>query len=106
MDIDQVKPIVLKYLKKLTKDMSIDKAFIFGSLAQGKASKDSDIDVMILSKDFNKMDVDERLKILYRKSVGIPFDIHLQAVTPEELKNASPLTSLGTINKSKTIPLI
>ena len=62
MDINQIKPIIISYLNRLTKDVSVDKAFIFGSLAQGKASRESDIDLMILSKDFRKMDADERLQ--------------------------------------------
>ncbi|MFH1712658.1 MAG: nucleotidyltransferase domain-containing protein [Candidatus Jacksonbacteria bacterium] len=45
------------YLHLLRQDkLSIQKVFLFGSWANGHARKDSDIDLCVVSKNFNKID--------------------------------------------------
>lgn len=88
------------YLAKLGKFVSIDEAYLFGSSSTGTARKDSDIDLLILSRDFSKYDPDTRLKIIYRASAGFPYDLHAYGVTPEEYASASPLTTLGAIRST------
>src|SRR3989344_1526183 len=88
------------YLARLSKVVSIDEAYLFGSSSTGTAREDSDIDLLILSQDFSKYDPDTRLKIIYRASSGFPFDLHAYGVTPEEYASASPLTTLGAIRST------
>ena len=64
------------------------------------------MDILVLSKSFKNMDFDERMRILYRNSVGIDFDLHLHPVTEEELTQASELTALGAMRTDKKINLI
>lgn len=99
MDFEQIKPAVNKYLKKLKEDLRIEKVILYGSFAEGKASKDSDVDLIVISPSFARMDDDERLKLLYRKSVGFPYDLHVYGLTAKEFDSASPLTTLGEIKK-------
>lgn len=99
MDFEKVKPAVEKYLKKVKKDLKVEKVILFGSFAEGKATKDSDVDLIVISPSFAKMDDDERLRFLYRKSVGFPYNLHVYGLTTEELKSASPLTTLGEVKK-------
>lgn len=105
MDQRKIQDALNRYLQNLKRRVKVSSALVFGSLAEGRADP-NDIDLMILSEDFKKLDTDERLKILYRSSVGFPYDLHLFGVTPEELEKSSPLTGLGAIKKSKTINLI
>ncbi len=42
--------------------ISIEKAFLFGSYAREEASDDSDIDIMIVSKDFDNNSPDSNIK--------------------------------------------
>lgn len=105
MDQKEIRLALDGYLNKLKNCITLDGALVFGSLAEGKPNP-NDIDLLVLSKDFEKLDTDERLKILYRASVGFPYDLHLLGVTPEELEESSPLTTLGAVKKSKTIRLI
>ena len=52
--------ILLRYLSDVEKICHVDKAFVFGSHAQGRAGKHSDIDMAIFSKnvtDDNRLDV-------------------------------------------------
>jgi len=60
---------------------------VFGSVADGRATMASDIDVLIISKNAPKK-ISEKSKVIGEilKEIGVfsPFEIHL--VTPEEFK--------------------
>jgi len=103
MDFEEVKPAVKKYIKRVKKDLKVEKVILFGSFAQGKAKKDSDIDLIVVSPSFAKMDDDERLRFLYRKSVGFPYNLHVYGLTAGEFSSASPLTTLGEVKKNGLI---
>lgn len=105
MDFKKIKPEIDKYLNKLKKALNLEQALLFGSFAEGRAKKDSDVDLLILSSDFAKMDEDDRLRLLYRKSVGFPYNLHVWGLTPKEYQEASPLTSLGEAKKKRKIIL-
>lgn len=92
-----------KYLEKVNSIVPIDEAYLIGSWARGEQKVDSDVDLLILSNSFSKMGYDERLKILYRFSVGIDFDFHIFPLTRREFSKVSPLTSIGAIKKDKKV---
>jgi len=100
MDQAAITQNLKSYLAKLNTFVSIDEAYLFGSSSTGSAGEDSDVDLLILSRDFSKYDPDTRLKIIYRASSGFPFDLHAYGVTPEEYASASPLTTLGAIRST------
>ncbi|MBI4034860.1 MAG: nucleotidyltransferase domain-containing protein [Candidatus Chisholmbacteria bacterium] len=100
MDQATITQSLKSYLTKLNKFVSVDEAYLFGSSSSGTAKEDSDIDLLILSKDFSKYDPDTRLKIIYRASSGFPYDLHAYGVTPDEYASASPLTTLGAIRST------
>ena len=105
MDIKKVKPAVKKYLLKVGNRIKIDSALLYGSLAQGRRQA-NDVDLLVLSNDFTAMDADERSKLLYRASVGFPYDLHVYGLAPKEFNQASPLTTLGQIKQTRTIKII
>lgn len=105
MDIKTVKPAVKNYLKKVAQRINIDSALLYGSLAQNHRNA-NDIDLLVLSNDFISMDIDERSKLLYRASVGFPYDLHVYGLAPREYNEASPLTTLGEIRRRQTIRII
>lgn len=100
MDQAAITQNLKSYLAKLSEFVSIDEAYLFGSSSTGTAKEDSDVDLLILSRDFSKYDPDTRLKIIYRASAGFPYDLHAYGVTPEEYATASPLTTLGAIRST------
>ncbi|HJZ04423.1 hypothetical protein A2634_03155 [Candidatus Amesbacteria bacterium RIFCSPHIGHO2_01_FULL_48_32] len=100
MDQTTITPLIKQYLGRLQKYVSVDQAILYGSLPAGTNKEDSDVDLLILSSDFSKYDPDSRLKIIYRASVGFPYDLHAYGVTPEEYASASPLTTLGAIRST------
>lgn len=95
-----------KYISRIRKEIPIEKAYLVGSWARGKAKNDSDVDLLVLSKAFDAMDFDKRLSVVYRNTDGIDFDLHIHPVTRAELEKASTLTSLGMMRVGKKIALI
>ena len=97
MDFQKIKPAVKQYLNKLKRKLPFEEVILFGSFAEGKAREDSDVDLIILSDKFSQMTDDERLRVLYRQSVGFPYNLHVYGLTAKEFQSASPLTTLGEI---------
>lgn len=80
------KKIVRAYSSSLTKQLRIDGVFLFGSAARGELHKDSDIDFIVLSRDFEHMPFLKRLQFLNRMrdeaASRVPMDII--GYTPKE----------------------
>jgi predicted nucleotidyltransferase len=100
MDFKQIKPAVSQYIGNLKKKLPIERVILFGSFAAEKASKDSDVDLLIISKKFAEMNDDQRSEFLYRQSVEFPYDLHVYGLTPKEFAQASSLSTLGEIKKT------
>ena len=83
-----------KFFEKYLVDsgLNISKIILFGSQAKGKQTKESDIDVIIISDDFRNKDIFERADITKDAEIKtikkflIPFDI--VTLTPEEFENS------------------
>ena len=79
------------YVKDLKKNLKVKRAIVFGSVARGEMTEDSDIDLIIISPDFKKMDFVKRFTFLSHLREGItrkvPMDIF--GYTSEEFKKLS-----------------
>ena len=100
MDRDKIEKIIQVYLQDLSAKIKIDTAILFGSALSGKFSEGSDIDLLILSSEFRKMSDSDRFDLLYTSRLSkvtqsTPMDIF--GLTPEEYKNADPLSITGEI---------
>lgn len=90
---------VINFLAKClrNKGLNISKIIIFGSHAQGKVTEESDIDIVIVSRDFKGKNIFERAEltkeaeILTIKRFLVPLDII--TMTPEELEAGKSLIS-------------
>ena len=65
MDKKQSISIVKEFITALKKDYDIDRIIFFGSRAVGKPHKDSDIDLIIVSDDFEDLNFFERGASMY-----------------------------------------
>jgi len=91
--------IVIKFLEQSLKDegLNISKIVLFGSQSEGKATDESDIDIAIISKDFDNKDIFERSNMTKKAEIStlkkfmIPLDII--TLTPDEFDNGSSLIS-------------
>lgn len=76
---------VKTFKKAISKKIKIDKLIVFGSAAAGKIGKHSDIDILLISREFKKMEFEARGPPLYLDwPSDRPFD--LICLTPEEVK--------------------
>lgn len=89
----------IKFLERCLKEkgLNISKIILFGSHAKGKVTEESDIDIVIVSKDFEDKDIFERAiltkdaEIVTIKKFMIPLDII--TLTPKEFENGTSLIS-------------
>lgn len=54
------------YIRSLSKEIRVQRAILFGSWARGDYLDDSDIDLIVLSDDFEGVPLEDRLVILQR----------------------------------------
>ncbi|MEK7140927.1 MAG: nucleotidyltransferase domain-containing protein [Patescibacteria group bacterium] len=96
MDKKQAGKYIKEYITRLKPNLRSYKVIMYGSFVHGIYTPGrSDIDLLVISKDFKEMDDDERLDLLYRNTVGLPLDWHIYGFTPEEIENVSPLNTLS-----------
>lgn len=90
---------ITEYLKNILEDkgLKIDKVILFGSYRRGNYREDSDIDIVIISKDFSGKGIFERARMLgdiewkLMDKFLIPLDI--VTMSPEEFeKGISPIS--------------
>jgi len=90
---------IIEYLKNLLEDrgVKIDKIILFGSYARRDYKEDSDVDIVIISKDFSNKGIFERAKMLgdiewkLMDKFLIPLDII--TMSPEDFKKGiSPIS--------------
>jgi predicted nucleotidyltransferase len=93
-----VKGIIKEY-KRALKDLGInvEGVILYGSFAKGNQTQDSDIDLIIVSKDFQKMNLRERLEILGIAAVRIMKPIEAKGYAPEEIEMPAPASFLREV---------
>jgi hypothetical protein len=102
----KIKQIVRDYKKKLAGlGIIAEKSLIFGSYAQGRATKDSDLDLLIISDDFKKMDLWERLCLLGRARKGICRPMEILGLTREEFAEQKTGTFVADEIKARAVEI-
>ncbi len=81
--MDKKKSIIIKKLKEFKKQNKIEKMYLFGSMATGKTHKYSDIDLIVVSKDFNGKGLIERSPKLYMRW-NLDYPVDFLCYSPEE----------------------
>lgn len=93
-----VKRIIEEYTQSLKKlGVNTERVILYGSFAKGQERLDSDIDIIVISKDFQRMNLRERLEVLGIAAVRIMRPIEAKGYTPEEIKAASQASFLKEI---------
>lgn len=88
---------VIEFLEKELREggVTVSKIILFGSQAKGRATTESDIDIVIVSVDFRGKDTFERVELTKEaeratiKKFMVPLDV--VPLTPEELESGSSL---------------
>ena len=75
------------------KKVNVAKIILFGSQARGTASAESDVDIVLISKDFRNKGIFKRLELIKEAEIAtinkymIPFDVVM--MTPDEFRRVS-----------------
>ncbi len=97
----QIKKLVLQYIRNLELlGLSIQKVIVFGSQAKGTFKKDRDIDIAVISKDFENIGLWDRAKYLGRAARDIPYPIEALGFSPSQLKKIEQGSILDEITRS------
>lgn len=83
----EIVSVAAKYVEHVkSQGIPIENAYLFGSWAKGKPTKDSDIDICVVSRKFGKGDIDQ-LQILLRLTRDVDLRIEPIHLTPQDLSN-------------------
>lgn len=83
----QIMKSIKKYIEKISQFYKIEAIILFGSYAKGTENEDSDIDIAIISSDFN--DIIEDGAKLIGLTWKIDTRIEPHPITTEDYKNVS-----------------
>jgi hypothetical protein len=91
---------IAHYLAFVGQHVRVERAFLYGSYAYGIPRSRSDIDLVVLSLDFARMDQRRRQEQMsiwaWQAGVG---DVEALGLTPEEFEAASDLSVLGEVRE-------
>lgn len=80
---ESLKQELKKFLINLGRDIKIENILLFGSRAEGNFNEQSDVDLIIVSEDFEKMNFFERVSKMYDYwKIDLPVDFI--CYTPKE----------------------
>jgi predicted nucleotidyltransferase len=98
MDYREVKEIIRHFNNRLKNDsVQVNQIILFGSQSDGSATTESDIDLCVVSRDFEGKGILQRAKMVRNAEIEtikkylIPLDII--NLTPEELANGTSLAA-------------
>ncbi|MDD4334635.1 MAG: nucleotidyltransferase domain-containing protein [Desulfotomaculaceae bacterium] len=101
----QIEVSIKKYLEELrSKNIRVEKAILYGSLAAGTADEDSDIDLAIISPDLGRDRFTEAV-MLKKLTFGVDLDISPRPYSVEQYQKARQGDFLfdEIIQKGKTV---
>jgi len=104
---EKLKETVDYFVKQLISEgINISKIILFGSQARGTANEESDIDLVVVSKDFEGKNIFEKVKLLNQadartiKKFLVPLDVIL--MSEEEIESESSIIA-GYARQGKVI---
>jgi len=82
----QIEGIIKRYSQQLEKlGIKPEQMILYGSFAKGMAQEGSDIDLLIVSEDFQAMNLRERSELLGIAAARILEPIQAEGLTPQEV---------------------
>lgn len=88
----------------LSSYIKVDKVIIFGSYAYGVPREDSDFDIAVISDNFEKMSVLEKMDLFARASLAVDSRAELVGFSKKEFANPQHVSLLKVIkDKGKVV---
>ncbi|WP_045213717.1 nucleotidyltransferase domain-containing protein [Desulfonatronovibrio magnus] len=88
----ELKELMRNYIAQVNQVKQVDRAYLYGSYAKGKANKWSDIDVAIVSPDFSQDLFEERV-LLMKLALKLDDRIEPSPFRPEDFSIDNPLVN-------------
>lgn len=82
-----------------------ERVILFGSWASGRQRPDSDIDLIVVSKDFRGRGLRRRLELLGMTAGDALVPVQALGYTPEELAAPEPTSFLAIVLSQKTVEI-
>ena len=79
---DDIKAALSDYVTRLSQEIQVRAAVLFGSYATGNWHENSDIDIAIFSDDFSDMDRVEAITFLLSRAM--PYNLDIQPIAYDE----------------------
>lgn len=96
----EIKQIVREYVNALEPTINVERIILYGSYANGRPHRWSDIDLAIVSRDFAKKSVWQRQGILGNALKNSDAMIEALGYSIAEYNHAIPQTFLGEIKRT------
>jgi len=102
----ELEQIINRYRRELEKmGIRVEKFLLFGSQANGTATEGSDIDLFVVSPDWEQYSQRVRFEMLGIAAARILEPIQARGVTPDEIKNHELSPFWEMILENQTIPV-
>ncbi len=103
--IFEIKKIFQEYKNVLSHHhIHVTRAILYGSYARGNPKFYSDIDLIVVSPDFNRLSPLKRQELLAQLAINIDAPLEILGYTPQELKKSGH-TIFGQIIRETGKPL-
>ncbi|MEE9224124.1 MAG: nucleotidyltransferase domain-containing protein [Thermoplasmata archaeon] len=83
----EVVPIVKEFRRKVAKKCGIERMILFGSRASGKGRKDSDVDLLVVSRRKSKLKLLSQLYHEWHVVQQIDYPVDFVCYTPKEFED-------------------
>jgi predicted nucleotidyltransferase len=93
----KVKTLIDSTITYLNSYYKIEQVILFGSQVAGRGHRYSDIDLMVVSSDFEKKKLNDLLNVFSKISLELSPDIEIHPFTPKDIKEARPTNFIGHI---------
>lgn len=92
---------VRDFIKELEKlGIKSEKVILYGSFAKNSQTEDSDIDLIVISRDFKDLNILKRLEILGIAAARVFKPIQAMGYTPKEIKEREKISILDEAIKT------
>lgn len=89
--------IVRRAVDYLHQKIRVDQVVLFGSHARAEADEWSDIDLAVVSADFERMSQQEIMNLLVEVALAVDPSLEVRPYSPKDLTEARPTNFLGHI---------
>lgn len=102
----ELEGIIARYREALAKlGVRAERIYLFGSYRDGTQKEGSDIDLLVISADFEHLDFVERLRVLGVAAARILEPIEAEGFTPQEIEAGDMSSFWKHVLENEAVPV-